>query len=59
MVSGEGTGDDGGFPAGFCGVDAQMMGQMIAALDKSREVLTDVPARWRRMLSPFAEVGCE
>jgi hypothetical protein len=56
MVGGGGTGDDGGFPAGFSGVDPQMMGQLIAALDKSREVLTDVPARWRRMLSPFAEV---
>jgi hypothetical protein len=45
-----------GFPVGFSGIDPEEMTRLIRLLERGREDLAQVPARWRSMLSGFPEV---
>ncbi|HEX6472980.1 MAG TPA: hypothetical protein VF069_28075, partial [Streptosporangiaceae bacterium] len=45
-----------GFPAGFSGIDPEEMTRLIRLLERGREDLAQVPARWRSLLSGFPEV---
>jgi hypothetical protein len=51
--------DGGGqaaFPPGFSGIDPEEMAQLIRLLERGREDLAQIPARWRSMLAGFSEV---
>jgi hypothetical protein len=45
-----------GFPSGFSGIDPEEMTRLIRLLERGREDLAQVPARWRSMLAGFPEV---
>jgi hypothetical protein len=49
-------GDSAGFPVGFTGIDPVEMTQLIRLLERGREDLAQIPARWRTMVAGFAEV---
>src|SRR4051794_39610855 len=45
-----------GFPAGFSGIDPDEMARLIRLLERGRQDLAQIPARWRSELTAFTEV---